>query len=157
MSDESTTPPVASEAPTAPLTQPTEQPAAQSVAPPAAPAEKPARSNAGLYVFAVTAALVLAVGLSAVSFGAGVFVGRLGGAGRGMAASGPGLSGPGQANMPHADFGGFRGPQGLEDGDERPSMERGQGRMRGGFPGHPGGQGAPPLPDGQSAPAVPNQ
>lgn len=156
MSDESTTPQVASEAPTAPLTQPAEQPAAPAAAPVAAPAEKPARSSASMYVFAVAAALVLAVGLSAVSFGAGVFVGRLGGAGRGVAASGPVASGSGQPSMPDAGRGGFGGHQDYEDGEDQSGTQRGQGRMRGGFPGHPGGQNSPTLPNGQSVPAVPN-
>jgi hypothetical protein len=158
MSDESTTPPVASEAVTAPLPNSAEQPltatAAPQQSPEAAPAENPARSNAGVYVFAVSAAIVLALGLSAVSFGAGVFVGRVSGARGGIAAGGPAAGVPGQPMMPQGDFRGSGEWQGRSD-DERSGAGQGRGGMRGGFPGHPGGQGAPTAPNGQSAP-VPN-
>jgi len=161
MSDETTIPPVADEAPTAPLPQATaEQPQASVAAAPAPGA--PTRSATGMYVFAVAAAVVLAVGLSAVSFGAGVFVGRVGGSRQNVAAGAPGLSG-GIPAMPGGRQGygqGWGGEQGTRDGDANLGAPRGHGRMRGGFPGQlptaPDSGATRTLPDQQSAPETPD-
>lgn len=134
MSDETTTNPAADAAPTQPLPQaapaaatPAEVPAAAA---PAAAAPAAAGSSASRWVFAVSAAIVLAVALSATSFGAGILVGKLG-AGRAPVA----MMQDSQMTAPDA---GTDSDTGTQRGDYGRGRGNGQG---GGFPGHPGGMG----------------
>lgn len=161
MMSDMTTPPPADETPTVPLPQAQNvQPAVAPVAVEAAasaaqPAGKKDRAAAG-YVFAVSAAIVLAVGLAAVSFGAGVFVGRMGGRTQGVAASAP--SAGGQSTAPN----GMGAPQGQDDGTGSDngsgngsgsnSGGRGPGGGMGGMPG--GGQNG--APSQQNTPSSPS-
>lgn len=146
MSDETTTNPAADAAPTQPLPQaapaaatPAEAPVAAmpAAAPTAVPAvQQPvapaaaAGSSASRWVFAVSAAIVLAVALSATSFGAGVLVGKMG-AGRAPVAMMQGS----QMTAPDS---GTDSDTGTQRGDYGRGRGNGQG---GGFPGHPGGMG----------------
>jgi hypothetical protein len=142
MSDETTTPPVEETAPTEPLPSASaEKPAepAVTVADTAAATEQPQVDrrllpSARIYVFAVAAAVVLALGLSAFSFGTGFFVGRMTGGPRGVMASVPG-------GMPQMPSGGDTDvQQGMPPGGQRGG--------RGGSFGH-GRSGGRVLPDSQ--------
>jgi len=83
--------------------------------------QPPARTNrTGTYAFAVAAAVVLALGVSAVSFGAGVFVGRTSNRfAPSQQAAVPGMGAPGMRGqqMPPGAWGDGRGMS--EDGEMR--------------------------------------
>lgn len=162
MSDETTPNAVDQTAPTEPLSQPapvaatpTEQPAAQIASAQPAPAlTAPAGPSAVRWVFAVSAAVVLAIALTSVSFGAGVLVGKAG-SGRGFGVDGrqgaqmmtPGTDSSGQSMTTPND----------STGTQNDGWGRGRGGQRGGgFPGHPGAMGTPgdtSVPQQQTMPA----
>jgi len=136
VSDEPITPP-ADETPTEPMPQaPAEQPAVQTAtAPeptPAVVAEKPARSFSAVHIAAIVAALVIAFGLSAVSFGTGVFVGRMGGGDERVMVGGRGAL-SGQCPVPGAADG-FDNGRESRQGDAGTRYRRGPGRMGRGAP-----------------------
>jgi hypothetical protein len=126
------------------------------IAPSAAPTAEKNRTS--LYVFAAVAAVVLAFGLSSVSFGAGVFVGRASGGRADFARSAPGNQNAqqwgqnGQQRMMPPSGGNGWSPDGRGEQDDSSGYGQGYGRGhgRGGYGTMPPGiQNAPTAPNGQ--------